>query len=402
MAATGQFGWSGRQSAETRPLDSQGRLGRLLRPLERLLRIEALGGVVLLAAAVLALVCANSPWSAWYERTWATRVAIGIGPRETLRFWINEGLMTLFFLIVGLDLRHEFHQGILSDLRRAFLPIAAATGGMLVPALIYLGLNTGPINSRGWGVPIATDIAFSLGVLVLLGKRVPPSLRLLLLALATVDDIGSVLVVALFYPQAVSIAGLLIAAGGILGILLLLRFGVGRLLAYTLPAAIVWMGAFRAGLHPGIAGIPIGLLVPMKKGETLHRVVAYAITPLFALANAGVSIQGFALNVNSSMAVVWGVLLGRVLGKPAGILLASFATITAGISTLPPGVTWRGILTIGCLAGIGLTVPIYVAGVAFADQQLLAAAKLGLILASVASAAIGLFTGRLLLARASI
>src|SRR5215831_5218539 len=159
MAATGLFGWSGRQSAEKRPLDSQRRLGRLLRPLERLLRIEALSGIVLLAAAVLALACANSPWSAWYERIWAAPVAIGIGPTETLRFWINDGLMTLFFLMVGLDLRHEFHQGILSDLRRAFLPIAAATGGMIVPGLIYLGLNTGPINSRGWGVPIATDIA---------------------------------------------------------------------------------------------------------------------------------------------------------------------------------------------------------------------------------------------------
>ncbi len=314
---------------------------------------------------------------------------------------VNDGLMTVFFLVVGAEIRREFREGALSSVRRAALPVAAAIGGMVAPALIYWALNQAPIPRRGWGIPTATDIAFSVGALALLGSRVPSGLRVLLLALATVDDIGSVLIVSLFYPKGGAAAGLLVAAVGTLGILALRALAVRSLLAYVLPSLLVWLGLFRAGVEPALSGIPIGLLLPLGGAEALHPWVAYAITPLFALANAGLGVGGLRWHDTDSMTVLAGVMIGRVLGKPTGILLATLASVRSGLCELPRGVTWRGVLVVGCLGGIGLTVPIYIAAGAFTSKPLLASAKIALLGSAVVSAAIGLVIGKILLPPAS-
>jgi NhaA family Na+:H+ antiporter len=376
----------------TRPIFGR----RLWQRLLRILQVEASSGLVLLVAALVALACANSPWSGAYDDLWRTPLNLTVGgfsSTATVGFWINDGLMTLFFLVVGLEIRHEFARGTTVDLKGAVLPVAAAAGGMLVPALIYLAVSGAGVARRGWGIPTATDIAFSVGVLALLGKKVPPALRVLLLSLATVDDLGSIAIVSIFYPSRLSMTWLVVAVGGVSGLALLWRLRVRLLAAYLIPGSLVWLGALRAGVPPAIAGVAIGMLMPVERGEGLHAWVAYLVTPLFALANAGVGFRGLALHGVGSREVVEGVLLGRVLGKPAGIMLAAYAVVRAGLCDLPRGVTWRAVLLIGCLGGIGLTVPIYIAGVAFADPALLAAAKFSLLGASVLAAALGVIVG---------
>ena len=341
---------------------------------ERFLQVEAASGVLLLGAAVAAVAWANSPWSSTYERMWGTSFTVGMAPLTatiSLESLINDGLMTVFFLVVGAEIRREFREGALGDFGRAALPVAAAVGGMIVPALIYWALNQHPIPRRGWGIPTATDIAFSVGVLALLGRRVPPGLRILLLALATVDDIGSVLVVSVFYPKGGAVAGLLLAGAGTLGISALRGLRVRNLLAYFLPSLLTWLGLLHAGVEPALSGIPIGVLLPLEGADALHPWVAFAITPLFALANAGLNIDGLSWYDTDSMTVFAGVVIGRIVGKPTGILLASVAAKRSGLCDLPRGVTWRGVVVIGCLGGIGLTVPIYIAAGAFTSKPLL-------------------------------
>ncbi|MCC6553254.1 MAG: Na+/H+ antiporter NhaA [Polyangiaceae bacterium] len=422
---------------------------RLLRPLERFLHVEAASGIVLLAAAVVALVWANSAWAASYEALWHTPITLGIGRHvltQSIHFWVNDGLMTIFFLVVGLEIRREIHSGELSELRRAILPIVAALGGMAAPALIYLALNQAPDVRHGWGTPTATDIAFAVGVLALLGKRVPPALRVLLLALAIIDDIGAIVLIAVFYSSGVAWTGLAVAAGGIAAVLLMQRLGVRRALAYVLPGAVVWAGMLRAGVHPTIAGVLLGLLTPVRSwfGDAgfvatargaieeiqsharrhdsriddylaplrrmrqaqrealppvvrvqaaLHPWVAYGIMPLFALANAGVSVRGVATGAPAS-GIMLGVGLGLALGKPIGILASSFAAVRAGLCALPRGVGWRGIMLVGMVAGIGFTMAIFIAGLAFPDPARLGVAKLAVLLGSLASAVAGLLIGR--------
>jgi NhaA family Na+:H+ antiporter len=375
------------------------RSGPLRGLIERFLRIEAASGIVLLAAAAIALAWANSTWGASYESVWSTPLSVGASVKEPVRFWINDVLMTLFFLVVGLELRREIQEGVLSDVKQAVLPIATAAGGMLVPALVYLAINHGPIVDRGWAIPTATDIAFSVGALSLLGRRVPPALRVLLLALATADDIGSVLVLAFVRPSGVHPQGLAIVAGGLVGVLALWRLGLRRVWPYAVPGVVLWWGALRAGFPPALTGVVLGFVIPATRTEVLHRAAAYIVTPLFALANAGVNVRDFLFGHGGSTRVAAGVAAARVLGKPAGILLAAAIVTGIGVSRLPREVTWRGVLVIGCIAGIGFTVPIYVAGIAFSDQHLVTAAKFGLIFGSVASALIGVCSGWLLLRR---
>jgi NhaA family Na+:H+ antiporter len=395
----------------------------VLRPLQRFLHVEAASGVVLVVAALIALAWANSPWAAIYFRIWDTTPSIGIeSPAFTAssHFLINEGLMTVFFFAVGLEVRREIHEGELADARRAALPVAAALGGMVVPALIYLSVAPTPQARFGWGVPMATDIAFAVGVLALLGTRVPPALRVLLLALAIIDDIGAILVITFFYSSGIAWTGLLVSGAGVLGVLGLRWFRVRHAAVYMLPGAIVWGGLLTAGIHPTISGVMLGMLTPVRPlleedsdtGDVAHREtpppavriqaalhpwVAFGIMPLFALANAGVRLGGSAVSDPVSSGVVVGAALGLVVGKPLGILAAAFITVRLGLCVLPRGVRWSGVLVVGVVAGIGFTMAIFIAGLAFQDDTLLSAAKLGVLVASGCSAVLGLALGRLLL-----
>ncbi|MDC0684567.1 Na+/H+ antiporter NhaA [Sorangium atrum] len=424
----------------------------IFQPLERFLHVQAASGIVLIIATAVALAWANSPWAASYERLWRTPMRLGLGSylvEHDLHFWINDGLMAIFFFVVGLEIRREIHQGELSVLKRAVLPVAAALGGMLFPALIYLALNPSPPERSGWGVPMATDIAFAVGALALLGNRVPAALRVLLLALAIIDDIGAILVIAVFYSSSISVAGFGLVALGIAGVLALQRFGVRSPAVYVAPGVVTWAGLLSAGVHPTIAGVLLGLLTPVHPwfGEegflaearralqdfqeratgghdareltgplaqlaqarrealppvvsleaALHPWVAYGIMPLFAFANAGVSLGDVHLGAAGSTRLLLGVVLGLTMGKPLGIMVACFLSVKLGLAALPRGVLWRGVLVVGCVAGIGFTMAIFVAGLAFGTGQRLGVAKLAVLLGSLFSALVAMAVGKLVL-----
>jgi len=381
---------------------------RAFAALSRFLHIEAVSGVVLLFAAAIALIWANSPAAASYHALWHAPLTLGIGPyvsAQSLHFWINDALMAVFFLVVGMEIRREIHEGALASLPLAALPLAAALGGVLVPALIYVALNTDPTTLRGWAVPTATDIAFAVGVLALLGRSIPGNVRVLLLALAIIDDIVAVLIIAVFYSGGLDFSGLLVAGLGIFMVLGLQRIGIGSAWAYVVPGAVLWLGLLQTGAHPTLAGVVLGLMTPVLpvrlRGEApvtrvqraLHPWVAYAVMPLFALANAGVTLDGVDLASGSAQAVTLGVVLALVLGKPLGVLGASWLAVRLGLCRLPDGVTWSGVGLVGLLAGIGFTMSIFIATLAFDDAQLLGAAKLGVLLASLLAAVLGLSWG---------
>ncbi len=429
------------------------RLARLAgRPLERFLRIEAASGILLLCAAALALVWANSPWAGLYLRLWSTPIGLRVGGfafERSLAWVVNDGLMVVFFFVVGLEIRREIHHGELSEWRRAALPVAAALGGMLVPAALYLALAHAPAVRGGWGVPMATDIAFAVGILTLLGRRIPAALRVLLLALAVIDDLGAIVVIALFYSSGIAWTGIAVAALAIAGVLILQSIGVRAKLAYVIPTVIAWAGIYAAGIHPTIAGVIVGLLTPVRAWlgpdgfilgvrreldrftdenpaglsphalaerlrsvnvarreamspaesliETLHPWVALGIMPLFALANAGVALSGGSGD-GSGRAVSMAVAVGLLVGKPVGILLACAMSLRLRIGVLPAGMTFRHLLVLGVVGGVGFTMSLFIAQLAFADPMKLAAAKLGVLIASGLAATLGLVLGRLLLA----
>jgi NhaA family Na+:H+ antiporter len=419
--------------------------------LDQFLRIQAASGVVLLVAAALALGWANSPWAESYAALWHTPLGFHIGSfrfEKPLEWLVNDVLMAIFFFVVAMEIRGEVHDGELSDWRRAVLPVVAAVGGMIAPAGVYLLLAGGPRTHSGWGVPMATDIAFAVGVLALLGKRVPPALRSLLLALAVIDDLGAILVIALFYSSGIVLTGLLVAALGIALIFGLRVMGVRRFSAYVMPAAVVWVGVYWAGIHPTIAGVIVGLLTPVRAWlgpegfvnvardqvqrvandlstrstsreiherlrqvalarreavspaefliEALHPWVAFAIMPIFALANAGVSLHGIASTAVAGRAGV-AVALALVLGKPLGIIALSLLAIALGLSSLPAGLNARHLVLLGTVAGIGFTMSLFIAQLAFSEPSLLAAARLGVLAASGAAMLIGLLLGRVVL-----
>lgn len=421
------------------------------RPLERFLRIEAASGILLLVAAAVALVWANSPWAATYIEFWHTPVGVRLGSfafERSLEWVVNDGLMVIFFFVVGMEIRREIHHGELSDWRRAALPAGAALGGMLVPASLYLAVAGAASTRSGWGVPMATDIAFAVGILTLLGKRVPAALRVLLLALAVIDDLGAIVVIALFYSSGISLSGLLIAAMGFGGVLVMQRLGVRTKLAYVLPALLAWGGIYSAGIHPTIAGVIVGLITPVRAWlgtdgfvmgvrkeldhlaqssaqalsshelaetlrhvdaarreamspsasliESLHPWVAFGIMPVFALANAGVVVSTGSLR-ESSWSVATAVALGLLIGKPIGVLFTSWLLLRLRVASLPVGLTPRHLVVLGVVAGVGFTMALFIAQLAFKDPSLLAAAKLGVLSASAAAAALGLLLGRALL-----
>lgn len=416
----------------------------------RMLHIEAMSGIVLLIAAAIALIWANSPWAASYFATWHAPLALTLGPwtwSTDLHFFVNDVLMTIFFLVVGMEIRREMYNGALADVRQALLPIIAALGGVVVPALIYVALARGDAQLlNGWAIPTATDIAFAVGVLALLGKSIPGPLRIFLLALAIIDDIVAVLIIAFFYSGGLDYSGFGIALVGLVLVLLFNRMGVAAAWAYVVPGAILWLGLLHTGAHPTLAGVVLGLMTPVtmrpaqrhhldvaeqaltrirshaQRGQfevdvlhhelriattaqrdllppvfrlpaMLHPWVAFGVMPIFALANAGVQFGGMDLAATDPHTVFWGVLLALVLGKPLGVFLATFLAVKSGVSPLPEGINWRGVLLVGVLAGIGFTMAIFVGGLAFSDAALLSAAKLGILAASATAAIVGLVYG---------
>ncbi len=400
-----------------RPSNSTASVSRRLpKPPERFLQIEAFSGIVLFAAAVAAMLWANSPWHASYESLWHLTIKLPLGAHHwalSPQFLVNDGLMTVFFLLVGLEIRRELHDGTLASVRAAAVPIIAALGGMLAPALIFLAIAD-PELRRGWAIPTATDIAFAIGALTLLAKRVPPAARVLLLALAIIDDIGAILVIAFFYSSGIDALGLWIAAGGVGGVLAFQRLGVRATLAYVLPGSIIWIGFHDAGLQPTLAGAILGLLTPVRVSppagakrelrapvarlqSALHPWVAYGIMPLFALANAGVALKGAASGAHGVVTLTIAIVLALVLGKPLGIVLCTWLAARSGLGALAPGLNGRGVLLVGCLGGIGFTMALFLATVAFDDPRLLAAAKFAILLGSAIAGCAAFLLGRVVL-----
>ncbi len=425
----------------------------VVRPVEAFIKVEASSGILLLITAIVALIWANSPWSHSYEELWHTNFVVGLGPWQldrSLHFWINDFLMAFFFMLVGVEIKREIVEGALSEIRRAALPLAAALGGMLVPAAIYVAINLGnPETIHGWGVPMATDIAFAVGVLTLLGNRVPPGVRVLLLALAIVDDIGAILVIAIFYTPGFDISGLVLAAGGIAAIWGLFYVGVRPGPVLFFPAFIVWLGFLQSGIHPTIAGVIVGLLVPVRpwlsrdrflelansaldefkdghdKGlhdheliaplhklsrarkeavsptvrieKVMHPWIAYGIMPIFALANAGVRIDGIDLGDASALVAFSGVAIGLSLGKPLGVLLFSWLAVKLKLCVLPAGMSWKEVGVVGTVAGIGFTMAIFITELAFAGSEMLGVAKFAVLVGTVVSGVAGLVLGRWIL-----
>lgn len=385
----------------------------------RLGHSQAAGGLALMLAAAIALAWANSPWAQHYHDLWHLPVSLAIGPmriEQSLHFWINDALMTLFFLVVGMEIRRELHSGALAQARHALLPVIAALGGVALPALVYLALATRLLPSAqvslgsGWAVPTATDIAFALGVLALLGRNVPVALRVFLLTLAVIDDLAAVLIIALFYSGELQWSMLLWGAAGLALVLLLQSLGVRRAWAYVPPALLLWWSIWQTGPHPTLAGVLLGLLTPVhvldssetappaeRVADSLHPWVTFAIMPLFALANAGVSLQATEAAPAASLAVSTAVAAALVLGKPLGVLLACWLALRLRLCALPSGLGWGHMLLAGLLAGIGFTMAIFIATLAFEDPDLLNAAKLGVLLASGTAAVLGLAWGRWLL-----
>jgi Na+:H+ antiporter, NhaA family len=380
-------------------------VARLLKPPEEFLRIETVSGLLLLVSAGVALAMANSGLHADFAALWDAPRLPG---QVSLHFLVNDVLMAVFFLVVGLEIRREMHDGALSTLSQAALPLVAAAGGIVAPAIVYL-LLAGATAQVGWAIPTATDIAFAVGVLALLGRRVYPSLRVLLLAVAIADDIAAVLIIALFYAEGIAPSGLVIAAAGAGLAMLGHRLGLNPWLATLLPGVLLWYGLEHAGIHPALAGVAVGMLVPMKPHRAgdgppalrlesvLHPWVAFGVMPLFALANAGVRIEGIDFAASEAHGLALGIALGLAVGKPLGIAAAVAAAIRSRLVTMPEGVSPAGIVVIGCLAGIGFTMSIFIAAIAFTEPASLAIAKLGVLAGSAIAAVAGIALGTLLL-----
>ncbi|MEQ8848359.1 Na+/H+ antiporter NhaA [Botrimarina sp.] len=412
---------------------------RLTGPIRRFLHVEAASGFVLLACAVVALSLANSPFSEAFLGIWKTPLALTIGDfrlEHSLKHWINDGLMAIFFFVIGLEVKREIVIGELRTWRSASLPVAAALGGMLVPAVLYLLVLRGGEGSAGWGVPMATDIAFVVGCMSVLGSRTPHALRVILLSIAIVDDIGAILVIAIGYTDSLHTGWLAAGCLGIGLVVVMQRVGVRSIGVYTAVGAAVWLAFHESGVHATLAGVVLGLLTPARpylkteaSGELLrkasdllhgggwstdtnraakvrgyrratretispveyliyrlHPWVAFAIMPLFAIANAGVEFR--VADVASPVAV--GVILGLVIGKPLGVLAASWLSLSTGLASLPAGVGWRHLFGGAALTGIGFTMALFIAGLAFADPTLLRSAKVGVLVASLVAALLGM------------
>ena len=366
--------------------------------------------MLLMGLALVALVLNNSPLAWLYEYLLSTPVAVRIGALgidKPLLLWINDGLMAIFFFLVGLEVKRELIEGRLSTWKDASLPVIAALGGMLLPALIYLAINNGdPAALQGWAIPTATDIAFALGILALLGSRVPIALKIFLLALAILDDLGAIVIIALFYTESLSFfaLGIGVLGAGVLGYMNLR--GVTRIAPYILVGIIMWVCVLKSGVHATLAGVIVALMVPLRTDEegatsplkslevSLHPWVAFGIMPLFAFANAGVSLKGLAF-ADILAPVPFGIALGLFLGKQLGVFGFSWAAVRLGICRLPTDVGWGHMYGISLLAGIGFTMSLFLGTLAFTDPEHAKAVRIGVLLGSSLSAVIGYLTLRL-------
>ncbi len=429
------------------PITPQLPIVKLVRPFQEFAARETSGGVLLLACTVAALVWANSPWADSYAALWHTQVSVGLGRfgfSKDLHFWVNDALMAIFFFVVGLEIKRQLLVGELASPRQAALPFLAALGGVIVPALLYTAVNANGPGAGGWGIPMATDIAFAIGVMALLGESVPLGLKVFLTALAIVDDIAAVLVIALFYTAHISWGALGLAAFCLLVLLLANRLGVRHSLPYALVGIVLWIAVLQSGVHATIAGVLLAFMIPsrtalnqrefLRHGRAildhferaaktepfdilndaeqqtaiesledacenvqppLHRLehglhpwVTFLIMPLFALANAGVPVFG---NIGKAVGdpITLGVVFGLVFGKPLGVTLAAWLAVRSGLASLPENVSWKHIHGAGWLAGIGFTMSLFMAGLSFTGDAHLTSAKLGILIASLWAGIIG-------------
>jgi NhaA family Na+:H+ antiporter len=376
----------------------------------------AAGGMVLMLAAALALALANSPLAWAYDALLSTPAVIQIGALELnkpLLLWINDGLMAIFFFLVGLEIKREVFEGRLSNGRQAGLPVVAALGGMIVPALIYIALNSGDATAlKGWAISAATDIAFALGVLALLGPRVPPALKVFLLALAIIDDLGAIIIIALFYTSKLSLLALAVCGIGIAALAYLNLRNVTRIMPYVLIGLVVWVCVLKSGVHATLAGVAVALFIPLRSTndeglsplkEAEHGLapwVAFGVMPIFAFANAGVSLQGLSLS-DLMAGIPLGIALGLFIGKQLGIMSFVWVGVKLGIARLPDGVTWLQIYGVSMLAGIGFTMSLFIGSLAFSDPEHAAAVRIGVLTGSILSAITGAFVLRAALPSAS-
>jgi len=415
-------------------------IGEFIQPFQRFFQIEAASGIVLLIATAAALYWANSPWSSTYHDFWESHFSFKLGNffemDNSLLHWINDGLMAIFFFVVGLEIKRELLAGELSSIKKASLPIAAALGGMLIPAIFYILLNTNPITEVGWGIPMATDIAFSIGVLSLLGRRVPIALKVFLVAFAIVDDLGAVLIIAIFYSQEILWYYLLIAIILLLVLAIFNRLNIKWIPPYMVLGWIIWYLFYKAGIHPTIAGVLIAFTIPVKRSarlltfkinmqnnldyfcahpnnknaitltnnqlaaidnmeeeildvqspvqrleHTLHTFVTFIVMPLFALANAGVVLHG--IDVSGLFLGLSGVIqFSLIFGKLSGIFIFSWLAVKIGVASLPEGVVWKQIIGLALLGGMGFTMSLFISNLAFTTIDILNPAKIGILAGS--------------------
>lgn len=373
----------------------------------KFMKHEAAGGVILLLAAIAALVLANSPLVGTYQAFLNTPVTVRIGDLsidKPLLLWINDGLMAIFFFLVGLEIKRELLTGELSSVRTATLPAFAAFGGIAIPALIYVGINWGdPVAMNGWAIPAATDIAFAVGLLAVLGSRIPPALKAFLLAVAIIDDLAAIIIIAVFYTAELSMISLLIGLAGT-AVLAFLNFrGVTKIAPYVLVGVIVWVCVLKSGVHATLAGVVTALFIPIKgnpgdqhESPLLHLEhallpwVKWTVLPLFAFANAGVSFIGIT-PASLLGAIPLGITLGLLVGKPIGIFGAAWLAVKMGLADLPTGTNWQQILGVGFVAGIGFTMSLFIGMLAFPDPAFAADIRIGVLCGSILSAIFGYF-----------
>tara|TARA_B110000971_G_scaffold217708_1_gene255103 strand:+ start:578 stop:1750 length:1173 start_codon:yes stop_codon:yes gene_type:complete len=378
----------------------------LSKPFKWFFQLEAASGLVLLIAAIIALVVSNSNLSELYFNTLEQYLFVGInnfGLKLSVHHWINDLLMAIFFFFVTLEIKREFIQGELSNLKKAMLPIIAAVGGMLVPAFFYIAINFGnPETLNGWAIPSATDIAFSLGILSLLGSRVPISLKIFLTALAIIDDLGAILIIAFFYSGDLSISYLSLILISYILLLLLNKFGVKKFIPYLLVGIFMWFFTYKSGIHATIAGVLLASTIPhrikekdfsllIKIEHAISPYVAFMIMPLFAFANAGVSLEGLSLS-SLSMPVPLGIVMGLFFGKQVGVMLFSFFAVRFGVAQMPDNSNWLSLYGVSILTGIGFTMSLFVGNLAFVDNtQYIEGVKIGVLAGSLLSTLFGYF-----------